>query len=247
MFRLFVKTSAVLIFAICMIFPASAELIMNTVRVDFDDYTIESIESSINKAEAKTGYRIIVILTDMRFSSLEESGRFAESFYVEYLGRSTSGVVLLLNTHGIKGQMHDYIYAEREASDVITNFRIQRIFDRMEGYLDAEQYEKAILNGFIPAVVDYTESGPPSRLGAALLIMFIADAVIVLGYIFGVKNAYKMSPAKSAINYLNRESVYYRQKSDTYIRTYVTQVRIQSSSSSGGGGGGRSSGGGRSR
>ncbi|MCL1789475.1 MAG: TPM domain-containing protein [Oscillospiraceae bacterium] len=246
MLRMFMKAFAIITAVFCLIIPVSAELFLDTeVEVNAD-----RLESFLQTTEKETGFKIAVLLTDIRFPSALDAETYAELFYNQNIGAGTSGVILLLNTHGITGQMHDAIIAKGYASQVITDSRIQRIFDNMYRYLTDEhdndilKYEQAILDGFIPSVIHYAEKGASRNTGTILLVILVADIIIVLGFVFGVKRAYKMNPAKCAANYLNRESIYYRQKSDTYIRTYVTQVKIESSSGSGGsrGGGGRSSG-----
>ena len=69
-----------------------------------------------------------------------------------------------------------------------------------------------------------------------LFVGLIINVIIVLCFVFGVKQSYKISKAKCAHDYLEQNSISYRQKSDTYIRTYVTKVRIQSNNSNRGGG-----------
>jgi hypothetical protein len=64
-------------------------------------------------------------------------------------------------------------------------------------------------------------------MATMIIIMVIVTIIVVAGFIFGVIRAYKIRPAKCAHDYLDKGSVKYRQKSDTYIRTYVTKVRIQ--------------------
>ncbi|MCL2036389.1 MAG: hypothetical protein FWG83_03265 [Oscillospiraceae bacterium] len=68
-----------------------------------------------------------------------------------------------------------------------------------------------------------------------IIIMVLATIGIILGFVFGVKRSYKIRPVKFAHDYLDRDSIKYRQKSDTYIRTYVTKVKIQTNSGNSGG------------
>ena len=67
-----------------------------------------------------------------------------------------------------------------------------------------------------------------------IIAMVIVSIIVICGFIFGVIRAYKIRPAKCAHDYLDRNSVHYRQKSDTYIRTYVNKVRIQTNSNNNG-------------
>ncbi|MCL2071292.1 MAG: TPM domain-containing protein [Oscillospiraceae bacterium] len=260
-------TLTALIALVCTITPAYANqqyLFDEAGHFSADSAVV--IEESLFNASEAAGFYITVLVTEILFPSAEDSGRYAEHFYNENIGQDTSGVILLINSHGITGQMHDYIYARNNAADVITASRIERIFDNMWDSMLNENYSQAIHN-YADTAVRYAEQGaiveqsppsnttseqsPPSDTMTMLFIFFVVDTIIVLGFIFGVKSAYKMSPAKCAQNYLDRDSIRYYQKSDTYIRTYVTKVKIESSSSSGGGrsggGGGRSLGGGRSR
>ena len=65
-------------------------------------------------------------------------------------------------------------------------------------------------------------------LTTMLIIMLIVDILVIVSVIFAVRAAYKIRPVRCAANYLDRESVKYRQQSDTYIRTYVTKIRVKS-------------------
>jgi len=66
-----------------------------------------------------------------------------------------------------------------------------------------------------------------------LVIAFIVTIVIIFAFIAGVKKTYKISKASCAQDYLDKQTIRYRQKSDTFIRSYVTKVRIQSNNSTG--------------
>ena len=63
-------------------------------------------------------------------------------------------------------------------------------------------------------------------MSTMIIIMLIVTAVVIVGFILGVRASYKIRPVKSANNYLKRDTVKFRQKSDTYIRTRVTKVKI---------------------
>jgi uncharacterized protein YxeA len=61
-----------------------------------------------------------------------------------------------------------------------------------------------------------------------IIVMVIVTLLVTIGVIAGVFLSYKIRPAKCANNYLVKDSVKYRQKSDTYIRTRTSKVRIKS-------------------
>jgi len=61
-----------------------------------------------------------------------------------------------------------------------------------------------------------------------IIIGFIMSVIIVLAFVFGVKKSYKISKAKCAHDYLDQKTIKYRQKSDTYIKTYTSKVKISS-------------------
>jgi hypothetical protein len=67
-----------------------------------------------------------------------------------------------------------------------------------------------------------------------IIICIIVTIIIILSFIFGVKSTYRIKKAKGAADYLDRNSVVYQQRSDTFIRRYVTTVRIRTNTNSGG-------------
>jgi hypothetical protein len=72
-----------------------------------------------------------------------------------------------------------------------------------------------------------------SEFFEAFFIGFIVNVIIVLAFVFGVKKAYRIKPAKCAFDYLVQASVTYYQRSDTFIRKYTTKVRINRDNSGG--------------
>jgi len=57
-------------------------------------------------------------------------------------------------------------------------------------------------------------------------IMIIAAIIALIGIPVGVVMKYKIRPSKCASEYLDKKSVNYRQKSDTYIRTTTSKVKL---------------------
>lgn len=61
-----------------------------------------------------------------------------------------------------------------------------------------------------------------------ILISIVVTVIVFVSFIFGVKKSYKISKASCAHDYLDQQTIKYRQKSDTYIKTYTSKVKISS-------------------
>lgn len=94
-----------------------------------------------------------------------------------------------------------------------------------------------------------TKSKAPGLRYKVMLIASLVGLAIALVVYFSVKKHYQFKTSTNPSVYVSHGETNFTEKSDTYIRTYTTRHRIQSSSggSRGGGGGGVRSGGGGSR
>lgn len=86
-----------------------------------------------------------------------------------------------------------------------------------------------------------TKKAPGVRLKVMLLGSFIGTVLAIIMY-FSIKRNYKFKSSTNPSVYVSHDETRFNVKSDTYIRSYTTKHRIQSSSGgssrSGGGGGG---------
>jgi uncharacterized membrane protein YgcG len=190
--------------------------------------------------EADVGFAVAVLISSEPNVGLTESAarQYAREFYLSEIGNK-EGIILLIN----KNPSPKYHYIYYHNSPYFNDERIEHILDYIwTALIDADD-ERAIRE-FENRVRYYHRQGKIGTVSLLTVIIIMAVATIGAGVAIplGVVAAYKIRPAKCAHEYLIKDSVNYRQKSDTFIRTHVSKVKIQSSSSSGGGG--RSSGGG---
>lgn len=95
-----------------------------------------------------------------------------------------------------------------------------------------------------------TKSKAPGARFKVMLIASLAGLIVALVVYFSVKKHYEFKTSANPSVYVSHGETNFTEKSDTYIRTYTTRHRIQSSSGGsrgGGGGGGVRSGSGCSR
>ncbi|MCL1880908.1 MAG: TPM domain-containing protein [Oscillospiraceae bacterium] len=218
----------------------------------FSDSRFEASNSRLLEAENQVGFRVTVLMADYAGAITERLARqFTENFYHQNIGVGVDGIMLFINTtfRDSINIRYDYIYISGNAQDYFNSRRFESLFDTIWNNLLNEDYSSAI-SGFSRQVTAYVESGKPFSTNALIgvIIIIVVNAIIIFGIIFGVKNSYKLKPAECASNYLDQYSIKYRQQSDTFIRSFITKVRISSNSNSGGGfSGGGFSGGGRGR
>jgi uncharacterized protein len=259
----------VAVVALTALIPPAAETFAASVGTDkrlFDEaglyeessgYGGEETAAALNRdlfeAGEKAGFYIAVLISaDIgRNKSDRAVTDYADVYYEKQFGKNTDGILLFINMD----TKYDWISTSGKCIDVFTDRRIDSIFDAMERSLKAGDFTAAI-KIFRDKSASYAELGVPDgqyreqtdderqKQTLVMNIVFfclIADFIIAFIFVIGVKASYKISPVKDAGNYLDRSSVKYYQKSDTFIRVYVTKQRIDSSGGGGGGTGGRSS------
>lgn len=90
-----------------------------------------------------------------------------------------------------------------------------------------------------------TKKAPPVLRLIILGVASVIGAVIAIICYYAIRSKYKFKTSANPGIYVAHGETHFTEQSDTFIRSYVTKRKIESSSSSGGGGGsGRSSGGG---
>jgi len=240
------KITALLIITMMLFFMISAVSASGTQSFrDFEGYfdaqKTASLETLLRETEQKTGLRVIVVITDNIGDNKSDSA--AERYAKQLYNVGNPGILLLVNNDPLS--RWNYIYVH-ETDNIFTSSRINRIFDDIIDYKISGDVE-SFIRRFCHQVVYYHEQGPAGGLGTSTTIIIAAIASVITSVTvpLGIRARYKIKKARCANEYLIKESVKYRQKSDTYIRTRVTKVKIESSSSGGRSGGGGSSGGGR--
>jgi uncharacterized membrane protein YgcG len=196
----------------------------------------------LHEVERDVGFKVAVVIGEAG-STEAQARQFAQQIFDSEFGANTEGVLLLINRS--PSPKYHYIYYSN--TNIFNAQRVDQILDYIWDALIAEDYRVAT-DRFSNRVRHFARQGSVrgssgGNTGTMIIIMIIATVITIPSMIFGVRAAYKIRPAKCANEYLIQNSVNYRQKSDTYIRTRVTKVKIQSNSG-GSSGGGRSSGGG---
>lgn len=92
-----------------------------------------------------------------------------------------------------------------------------------------------------------TKSKAPGARFKVMLIASIAGLIVALTVYFSVKKHYQFKTSTNPSVYVSHGETDFTEKTDTYIRTYTSRHKIQSSSGGGRSGGGVRSGGGGSR
>ncbi len=214
---------------------------------------------------------VAVVITDDIGQDKSDYGvmDFADVYYEDWCGMDTDGILLLLNND----TKYDWIST---SGDFIERYEydIDYIFDDIWDYVTDGEYATAV-NAFCGSIEKYNSYNDYNYndysdndgyhteiiIENVFSISFVAIFVIVIAIIIFssvVTSGYKLSKNKSAANYMLENSLHFSQRSDTYLRTYTTRTRIQSSSSGSSGGrrssgshrssgGGRHGGGGRRR
>jgi uncharacterized membrane protein YgcG len=184
--------------------------------------------------EEEVGFAVAVLISsEPRIGrSPYEAEKYAREYYFEQIGRA-DGIILFINNSEKTGNylIYDAIFYHN-----LRHFDeewIESVLWRMSSDLENGNFDRAIKR-FGEAVVKAANSG---KIGwfSAVVAMVIAGTITGIAVVFGVRRSYKIRPAKCADGYLVRDSAKYRQRTDTFIRQYVTKIKIQSSTSGSGG------------
>jgi len=247
------------------LFSVSASAYVDT-RCLFDDAdclsetTRNSYNTKLKELSEELGFPVMVLITDDIGSNKSDYGAmdYADVYQEGIIGKNQNGIMLMISLDP-RNNIY-WITTSGACINRFTDYEIDKILDSLEnaygGSLSYDPNRLGVgISSFTASVERYYEKGESFSgsvvvrdiTGGTVLFFLVVNVIIIISYVVGVKRSYKISPARGAANYLEHASVRYYQKSDTYIRTYVTKVRIQSSSGGGHGGGSshRSSGGGR--
>jgi len=253
--------------AVCaIIFAVNASAYSDYTQYLFDDADclMETTRSSYNiklkELSEDLGFPVMVLITDDIGSSKSDYGAmdYADVYQERVIGIDEDGIMLMISLD--PSNKIYWITTSGACINRFTDYEIDKIFDAMEnaygGRLSYDTTRLGVgISSFTASVSRYSEYGESVSAssvfgqitGGMVLFFLVVNVIIVVCFITGVKRSYKISAARGAANYLDQSTVRYYRKSDTFIRTYVTKVRIQSSSGGGHGGSSshRSSGGGR--
>ena len=203
----------------------------------FSESEKKQLEEKQKKVAELTGWNIAVITTDTGFGSLSRTIDFAEKYYDDTFGSSSSSVVYLIDLD------YRHVSMDGEVLEYFSDSRIDVMLDaceeRYQAYDDVGNLEK-----FYYYLEYYYNKGkaPPIELKFNYLTGIIAAAIAVVI----VVSSYKFHHAAPPNIYLNGNSIRMYNSRDTFIREFTTRTRISDESSGGRGGGGHRSSGGHS-
>lgn len=209
-----------------------------------DEADEAALEEYLYNAAIESELNVAVVLTDDVGSDKSDRGvvDYADLYYEKLYGMNTDGVLLLINND----TKYDYISTSGRAIKLFTDSRIDSAFDYFYDDIVDGNYYKAII-GFADRVELFSSLGAPSNQydypedfidkvilyffsGQFIGFLLMAAAVIFIVYaIIKAPFRIKKQPASS---YLNKASVYFTRKTDTFIRTYTTRHKVTTSSSS---------------
>lgn len=227
---------------------------------------LRELNEELTDASEELELYIFVMLGD-RVMSDDATEIFAADSYDDIFGEYTDGVFLYLDLSGKSSGAYDYLSTSGKAaldyqgdSDSIfsmlnvylpsTGEKIEAddiynavdvFFDALDTYSDCSKYAYATDNGKYGYYRDgefvITRSKPPILLFYIAMAASAIGLVVAIAYYFITKHKYKFKNAYKSSNYVIKDKTVFRTKTDTFIRSYQTRVRIQSSSGGGGGGG----------
>ncbi len=234
---------------------------------DLDDSLTSDEENQLITRLAETveitNFSVCILITDDIGQDKSDYGvmDFADVYYENYCGMNTDGILLLLNND----TKYDWISTSGSCIDTFAN-SIDYIFDNIwDNVLEGRLYIAGF--DFCNAVIYYSENVVSNydddydysyegelhfdlEMGFSMLLVmgvFIAIGLTIFSAI--IKANYSLKKNPSVADYVLKNSLAFTQQTDTYLRTYTTRTRVNSSSSGGRRSGGsrshRSSGGGR--
>lgn len=194
-------------------------------------------------------------LVTVKYHEKIDTMNYADDFY-DYngfgIGSNNDGLIFVIDfTFRERGEI--WMSTTGKAIDIYTDARIDSILDNVAARKNRGYYE--MMNTFIEESNYYANIGisynneSKINLKNIIIISLVIPSIIVL--ILILKNK-MIKAATTASHYLIKDSVIINKRSDRFITTHTTSVRINDSSSSGGssthsgssgvshGGGGRS-------
>lgn len=226
----------------------------------------ESLNALLLETEEETGFTVSLVVTDNVGGEKSDAGvvEYADLYYEKYFGIDTDGIFFIINDD----TLYDYISTSGICIRYFTDERIDRVHQAVKPYLKDENYAGAV-EKYAEQVLYYYKQGIPSNqhnnyedgsvdyynksysekkseytleeqilMGAAG--GFVISLTIIIIMIVTIKKRYEIKRAKNAVDYLDRSSIRYTQRSDTFVRKYINRRRIDTDSHNGGGGGGSS-------
>lgn len=234
---------------------------------------VSYLKDKINTFIEYTGFDMVFVSVDLPYIVDSDNEDYAADFY-DYNDfgindKYYSGILLLRNTY--EDDPYFNIYAFGTAQLYYNYDRMEKVLDDIYPYFKNGVDYRGGIDKYIQELTSYFKKGKPisSRydkldeygnvvegFAPPYIVAFIIASITSLVVIFVEASKNKMvRKSHEARDYLDKNSINYDKKSDTYIRSSTSSYKISSSSSgsgtssgghsSGSSGGGHSSGGGR--
>lgn len=215
------------------------------------DVLLETMRETAEKLGYNIGAAIVSNIGDDKSDSAVE--RYADELYEEYFGAYTNGVFLLINND----TNYDYLSTSGSCIELFTGGRIDELFDVITPIIIDKNYGAAI-TGLCSYCANLGEPDDPYEeryyydydeenlydMFIGLVVAITISAITFAISVSVIKAPYKLTPKRGASDYIWRSSLKFTEKSDVFLRDYITRTRVSSSSGGSHSSGGHSHGGG---
>ncbi|MDE6594629.1 MAG: TPM domain-containing protein [Oscillospiraceae bacterium] len=263
--KLLIFFAAAVISAAAAVFPVSAaESIIDDKAGLYTQRDLEELEAKQQAVSDLTGWNIAVVTTDTGFGTDgARAMRYAENYYDDKFGSSSSSIVYLIDLDYrhfcMDGDLLNYFNTKRLdkmitdceeeyfAYDDVGNletFYYYLEYYYNQGAVDYDSNVGAKSSGFVPKD-GIPKDSMSKEFNATIFLSGIVTGMIAAAIgIAIVLSRYKFHHAPTANCYLNSNTINIYRRQDRFVREYTTRTRIDSDSGgSSGGGGGHSFGG----
>lgn len=221
----------------------------------FTNEQTQDLNKKLFETGEEVGFNVAFLTSNDVGNDKSDRGvaNYADVYYDNRFGVNTDGILFLIN----EDTKYDYITTSGICIGYFTDARIDSMHDAIFPYIKIGDYAGAV-NEFCRQVKNYAGAGKPSDYyeipntyheyseGKASVEVNTFAVGIGAGAVLGIivfitvclvtRSRYRIKPARNAVDYLKHDSIRYRQRSDTFIRMYITKRKIETQSSSGGGG-----------
>ena len=201
----------------------------------------EDIYEYINK------YNMDMVLVTVKYHEKNSTKEYAEDFY-DYngfgLNSTYDGIIFVIDFNF--GYTDIYISTTGQAIRIYDDYRIDNMLDNIASKKNSGYY--SMFNKFIADASSYASYGVPSSnlnttingngdlvympYSTIIILSIIVPTIVLLIFVFKNKMVRK---SINASYYLKEDSVIINSRSDRFITTHTSSVRINDSSSSSGG------------
>ncbi|MDR1891919.1 MAG: TPM domain-containing protein [Oscillospiraceae bacterium] len=222
------------------IFAVSSRTVIDDARL-LASSEIAVLESEISDYEARYNVYLRVVTLDM--PSETDPDALADRLYIRYLGQSNvNGSLLMVNM----GTRDITIMVGGDMKNSFSHSKQDSMVSQIKPYLTDKDYARAF-DLFLGLMEEFTSKNLKSGGGEAAepeafeKKIFTAGCMLAVALAAGgvacliVWSRYKVLKKQVTAQYLDRNSVAYRNNVDAFVGTRTTSTRIDSGSSGGGG------------